>query len=214
MRSRPEGTGRIPHGRRDRRAARDVESRGDAGEIQSRALARRRRGPFHRPGSRAVSRPPVRYGPVFAIEVEAGDLIRVPRGTHHGLISPRRSAYPRDPSVPGSRNSGLDAPLYRDRHRPSSFNPSFWSRVRRVVRLSVSAGAASARIQAILLDIEGTTTPIAFVHDVLFLYARLNLRRHLEQRASSPEYAFPCSIGFRDEHAGDRTAGQGRAAVG
>ena len=38
------------------------------------------------------------------------------------------------------------------------------------------------RIQAILLDIEGTTTPIAFVHEVLFPYARRHLRRYLEQQ--------------------------------
>jgi enolase-phosphatase E1 len=34
-------------------------------------------------------------------------------------------------------------------------------------------------IRAILLDIEGTTTPIAFVHDVLFPYARAHLREYL-----------------------------------
>jgi len=33
--------------------------------------------------------------------------------------------------------------------------------------------------RAILLDIEGTTTPIAFVHDVLFPYARAHLREYL-----------------------------------
>jgi enolase-phosphatase E1 len=71
----------------------------------------------------------------------------------------------------------------------------------------VSAGAASARIQAILLDIEGTTTPIAFVHEVLFRHARLNLRRHIEQHASSPGYDSLFDR-FRDEHAGDRLAGQ------
>ena len=33
---------------------------------------------------------------------------------------------------------------------------------------------------AVLLDIEGTTTPIAFVHDVLFPYARTHLRAFLD----------------------------------
>ncbi|KAL5730407.1 hypothetical protein ACHQM5_003230 [Ranunculus cassubicifolius] len=33
--------------------------------------------------------------------------------------------------------------------------------------------------QCILLDIEGTTTPISFVTDVLFPYARDNVRKHL-----------------------------------
>ena len=32
---------------------------------------------------------------------------------------------------------------------------------------------------AIVLDIEGTTTPIAFVHDVLFGFARTHLAAHL-----------------------------------
>jgi len=34
-------------------------------------------------------------------------------------------------------------------------------------------------IRGILLDIEGTTTPIAFVHEVLFSYARSHLRDYL-----------------------------------
>lgn len=34
-------------------------------------------------------------------------------------------------------------------------------------------------IRGILLDIEGTTTPIAFVHDVLFTYARQHVRDYL-----------------------------------
>jgi len=40
----------------------------------------------------------------------------------------------------------------------------------------------------VLLDIEGTTTPIAFVHDVLFPYARARVRTYLETTpASDPE---------------------------
>ena len=40
---------------------------------------------------------------------------------------------------------------------------------------------AARALRAILLDIEGTTTPIAFVHDELFPYARHHLSRFLEQ---------------------------------
>jgi len=36
-------------------------------------------------------------------------------------------------------------------------------------------------IRAILLDIEGTTTPIEFVHQVLFPYARARVHDYLEQ---------------------------------
>ena len=39
----------------------------------------------------------------------------------------------------------------------------------------------TTNIRAILLDIEGTTTPIAFVHDVLFTYARKHVRDYLVQ---------------------------------
>jgi enolase-phosphatase E1 len=49
----------------------------------------------------------------------------------------------------------------------------------------VNGGPAARAIGAILLDIEGTTTPIAYVKDVLFPYARAHLRSHLERQASS-----------------------------
>ena len=50
--------------------------------------------------------------------------------------------------------------------------------------------ALSARgIRAVLLDIEGTTTPIAFVHDVLFPYARARLKTFLERRRRSEDVA-------------------------
>ena len=39
----------------------------------------------------------------------------------------------------------------------------------------------SVTVSAILLDIEGTTTPIAFVHDVLFSYARDHVRDYVVQ---------------------------------
>lgn len=39
----------------------------------------------------------------------------------------------------------------------------------------------------ILLDIEGTTTSISFVYDVLFPYARAHARAFLEQHAAAPE---------------------------
>jgi enolase-phosphatase E1 len=42
-------------------------------------------------------------------------------------------------------------------------------------------------IGAIVLDIEGTTTPIAFVHDALFPFARRHLRAHLQEHHGSPE---------------------------
>jgi 2,3-diketo-5-methylthio-1-phosphopentane phosphatase len=42
-------------------------------------------------------------------------------------------------------------------------------------------------VRALLLDIEGTTTPISFVHDVLFPYARRHLRDYLRAHRTSGE---------------------------
>lgn len=41
--------------------------------------------------------------------------------------------------------------------------------------------------QCIVLDIEGTTTPISFVTDILFPYARDNVRKHLISTYDSEE---------------------------
>ena len=43
----------------------------------------------------------------------------------------------------------------------------------------MSVDLRAAKIAVVLLDIEGTTTPIAFVHDVLFPYARERLEQFL-----------------------------------
>ena len=51
---------------------------------------------------------------------------------------------------------------------------------------------------AILLDIEGTTTPIAFVHDVLFSYARDHVREFLTANPAAEEIRL-----LREEHAVD-----------
>jgi enolase-phosphatase E1 len=75
----------------------------------------------------------------------------------------------------------------------------------------VNAREASTPIEAILLDIEGTTTPIAFVVDVLFPYARKHLQRHLEEHAASPVYASVLDQ-LSEEHAIDQRAGEGVAA--
>lgn len=58
-------------------------------------------------------------------------------------------------------------------------------------------------VRAILLDIEGTTTPIAFVHDVLFSYAREHVREFLNQNAAADDIAL-----LREEHAVDVKEGR------
>jgi len=50
------------------------------------------------------------------------------------------------------------------------------------VRISLSARG----LGAVLLDIEGTTTPIAFVHETLFPYARAHLDQFLAAEIGSP----------------------------
>ena len=57
-----QGERRLRHGRRDRRQARDARPRRDAGEVQPRALARRRRGALHRRRARPVSHSSARRG--------------------------------------------------------------------------------------------------------------------------------------------------------
>ncbi|MGQ0733338.1 MAG: acireductone synthase [Acidobacteriota bacterium] len=59
--------------------------------------------------------------------------------------------------------------------------------------------------RAVLLDIEGTTTPIAFVTTVLFPYARRRLAGHLARHRDRPEYRTLLAE-LRDEWARDRAA--------
>ena len=75
-------------------------------------------------------------GAVFAIEVEAGDLIRVPRGTHHwfDLCADRRIRAIRlfqDPSgwTPHYTQSGVDRNF-----QPVCFGPAYFPRIPPVTR--------------------------------------------------------------------------------
>lgn len=61
-------------------------------------------------------------------------------------------------------------------------------------------------VRAILLDIEGTTTPIAFVHEVLFSYARTHAREFLATNRNSAEVSADVAL-LREEHAADLSKG-------
>jgi enolase-phosphatase E1 len=63
-----------------------------------------------------------------------------------------------------------------------------------------------APFQAILLDIEGTTTPVRFVYDVLFPYARARLFDFLRDHARDPAVQEDVAA-LRAEHARDTRAG-------
>jgi enolase-phosphatase E1 len=56
--------------------------------------------------------------------------------------------------------------------------------------------------RAILLDIEGTTTPIAFVHEVLFSYARSHVAKFLKEHFDSEDLAKGLAQ-LRAEYVGD-----------
>lgn len=61
-----------------------------------------------------------------------------------------------------------------------------------------------AGIRAVLTDIEGTTTPLSFVHDVLFPYAR----RRLDAACASGEERFAESLRLlREEYEAEKVAG-------
>ena len=62
-------------------------------------------------------------------------------------------------------------------------------------------------VNGVLLDIEGTTTPIAFVHDVLFSYARTHARKFLETNFNADEVHADI-IRLREEHAVDLSKGE------
>jgi len=86
------------------------------------------------------------------------------------------------------------------------------------MRFSLSA----ENISVILIDIEGTTTPIAFVYEVLFPFARARVRDYLEQHFDLAEVQEDLSR-LRDEHNADfvqnlnppaLTTGSVEAAIG
>jgi len=59
-----------------------------------------------------------------------------------------------------------------------------------------------SELRGILLDIEGTTTPIAFVHEVLFSYARLHAREFLKDKLESAAVRADVAL-LRAEHASE-----------
>ena len=56
--------------------------------------------------------------------------------------------------------------------------------------------------RGLLLDVEGTTTSIAFVYDTLFPYARRSLRAFLSEHAADPEVIATSEVIARESGAG------------
>ena len=67
--------------------------------------------------------------------------------------------------------------------------------------------AVARKTRAVLLDIEGTTTPISFVHDVLFPFARDHVRDFLLQHSEASEVQEDVAALLR-EHALDQERGE------
>ena len=63
-----------------------------------------------------------------------------------------------------------------------------------------------ARARAVLLDIEGTTTPLEFVRDVLFPYARAHVEGYLQAQPQSPVVLGDLAA-LRREHTSDVSQG-------
>lgn len=70
----------------------------------------------------------------------------------------------------------------------------------------MTVALGSLGVRGVVLDIEGTTTPIAFVYDVLFPYARTNLREFLETHGPTGLLA-EVDAQLREEHAADVARG-------
>lgn len=60
--------------------------------------------------------------------------------------------------------------------------------------------------RAVLLDVEGTTTPISFVYDVLFPYARDHIGMFLQTHMSDPEVQTQIQL-LREAHETDQKSG-------
>ena len=147
---------------------------------------------------------------MFAIEVEAGDLIRVPRGTWHwfDLCADRRIRAIRlfqDPSgwTPHYTESGVDKGF-----EPVCFGPAYLRGAGRGLVQVVSG----TDVRVLLLDIEGTTTPLSFVTGVLFPYAR----RTWGNSSSAGRTTRTCAPTWpllRDEHAAGSARRRSSAAL-
>jgi 1,2-dihydroxy-3-keto-5-methylthiopentene dioxygenase len=126
-------------------------------------------------------------GPIVALEVEAGDLIRVPRGTRHwfDLCDERRIRAIRlfqDVSgwTPHYTNSGVDRGYEPVCWGPRYIPPQTVARQR-------AAPVDGRLVRVVLLDIEGTTTPVDFVYHTLFPYAGRRVEAFLLENSHKPE---------------------------
>jgi enolase-phosphatase E1 len=71
----------------------------------------------------------------------------------------------------------------------------------------VTVNLTAANIRAVLLDIEGTTTPVEFVYDVLFPFARAHIAEYLERERNAESCRASVAL-LRDERGADLAGGE------
>jgi enolase-phosphatase E1 len=86
----------------------------------------------------------------------------------------------------------MDAALHAERCRsrvPAGVLRSRLPPAVRSARVRVTLSLRARGLDAVVLDIEGTTTPLAFVHETLFPFARRALEGFIREQISRPEAA-------------------------
>jgi enolase-phosphatase E1 len=78
-----------------------------------------------------------------------------------------------------------------------------------ILVIPIASAGLPADVRGVLMDVEGTTTSISFVYDVLFPYAAARLDATCAERAAEPEVAAALAR-LREEHAAE-TARETRA---
>ena len=130
-------------------------------------------------------------GPVFAIEMESGDLINVPAGTRHWFnLCDEKTIV----TIRLFQDTTGWTPHYLEKSKHLNYQPlclgpkptvcAGGSRNKQVSIYKADDQAHTAplvitKARCILIDVEGTTSSISFVYDVLFPFARTELRDYL-----------------------------------
>ena len=128
-------------------------------------------------------------GPVFAVHVQSGDLINVPANTKHwfDLCEDKQIRCIRlfeDPA--GWTPHYVDAPI-NQQYTPLCFGPDYVDDESSDIKPRGGPVMSEAfQVQAVLLDIEGTTSSVRFVYDVMFPMVQERLDEYLESHWGEP----------------------------
>src|SRR5216684_4397519 len=182
-----QAPGRLRHGGCDRRQRRHSRAGCHAGKIQHRTYTRRGRGPLHRLRARALPYPSA-AGP--GCRDRSGSRRLDSRTARDAALvrSLRRPPHSRHSFVPGQVR--LDAALHGQRNGSELRAGLLGTQI----HCAANGGEVAcvplideAQIRVILLDIEGTTTPVDFVYQTLFPYASRKLESFLREHSQDPE---------------------------